>query len=233
PSASLGAFEASPLEVASAYTLFHSGSAQRPQLITGVRDAEGTWALEPRPQGRQVVDPRAAAQAMHLLQGVVAHGTGRAASNFGVGHPAGGKTGTTDEYRDAWFVGLSPVLSTAVWVGRDKGENLGLSGGRAALPTWARYMAATGTVKGVFPRPDGLREVEICRETSQRSRNGCDKVTTELFWAGDRLEKCDEHGGGGLFRGLFGGRKRDRATDDEEGGDDTRSRRRRRRRKER
>ncbi len=231
PSAALGAFEASPLEVAGAYTLFHSGTAWRPEIVAGVRTADGAWAMEPRPRQRQVVDPRAAAQAMDLLQGVVAHGTGRAASNFGVGHPAGGKTGTTDEYRDAWFVGLSPALSTAVWVGRDKGENLGLSGGRAALPTWARFMAATGTVKGVFPRPEGLREVELCTATSQQARPACDRVTTELFWAGDRVEKCDEHASGprGFFRNLFG-RKRDRANDDDEEQEEPDRRRRRRRR---
>jgi len=227
PSAALGAFEASPLEVAGAYTLFHSGVAMRPEIVSGVRTADGRWVLEPRARERQVVDPRAAAQAMDLLQGVVAHGTGRSAGNFGVGHPAGGKTGTTDEYRDAWFVGLSPELSTAVWVGRDKGENLGLSGGRAALPTWARYMAATGTVKGVFPRPEGLREVTICRESSQKETNGCSDLSTELFWAGNVPEdKCEIHGKrgiGGFFRNLFGRKDRD--------DDDKASRKERRRRR--
>ena len=244
PSASLGAFEASPLEVAGAYTLFHSGVAHRPEIVSGVRTAEGSWVLEPRPSGRQVADPRSAAQGMDLLQGVIRNGTGRSASNFGVGHPAGGKTGTTDEYRDAWFVGLTPELSTAVWVGRDKGENLGLSGGRAALPTWARFMSATGTVKGVFPRPEGLREVEICTTTSGRARNGCTQTTTELFRAGDEIDKCDEHGGAGtkvgqFFRNLFGGRNRDadddtvNADDADKTDDDGRDRRRRRRRRDR
>ncbi|MEN0060966.1 MAG: PBP1A family penicillin-binding protein [Myxococcota bacterium] len=238
PSAALGAFEASPLEVAGAYTLFHSGVAHRPEIVTAVRTADGEWALEVRSNERMVVDPRAAAQAMHLLQSVVSNGTGRAASNFGVGHPAGGKTGTTDEYRDAWFVGLSPELSTAVWVGKDKGENLGLSGGRAALPTWARYMAATGTIKGVFPRPEGLREVELCIESSQRSRARCSETTTELFYAGDQPDqKCEVHGGAGaqigkFFRNLFG--KGDGDDTEEEGSsDDDKKSRKRRRRKDR
>jgi penicillin-binding protein 1A len=133
--------------------------------------------------------------AMRVLQGVLDRGTGASAKRFGVGPPAGGKTGTTDDFRDAWFVGLSGDLAIAVWVGRDQGV-LGLSGSRAALPTWARFVAWSGTLGDGAPTPDGLAEVAMCAESGRPARESCPLSYPELFPKGKEPEaRCDLHGG--------------------------------------
>jgi penicillin-binding protein 1A len=155
---------------------------------------------------------------MRVLQGVLDHGTGASAKRFGVGPPAGGKTGTTDDYRDAWFVGLSGDLAIVVWVGRDAGV-LGLSGSRAALPTWARFVAWSGT-QGAGPDavPKGLVEVALCAESGLPAREACPLTYPELFPQGKVPEgKCDAHGGGGEVGRLLGSLfRRDEAPDAEE-----------------
>jgi penicillin-binding protein 1A len=106
---------------------------------------------------RQVLDPRVAFVMTHLLKKVVTSGTGRSAS--GLGFPAAGKTGTTNEIKDAWFIGFTPTLLTGVWVGNDDSTPLQSteSGARAALPIWLRFMksVASGS-RGEFPVPEGV-----------------------------------------------------------------------------
>jgi membrane carboxypeptidase/penicillin-binding protein len=105
-------------------------------------------------------------------------------------------------------VGLTPEVAVAVWVGRDEGT-LGLAGSRAALPTWARFVAATGTLGTTPPRPDGLVEVALCAESGMPARDACPLTYTDLFVEGKVPEaKCDVHGGpvvkaGRLFGDLF------------------------------
>ncbi|HHO52790.1 MAG TPA: hypothetical protein ENK18_18420 [Deltaproteobacteria bacterium] len=208
PSAALGSFSATPVEMAGAYTMFHRGISHQPEVVDRVLTVQGDELLHLEPTSRAVVDERAAAQAMDLLRGVIQSGTGARARRYGVDSPAGGKTGTTDEYRDAWFVGLTPELAVAVWVGRDRGT-LGLAGSRGALPTWARFVAASGTLSGQPYMPDGLERVTLCVETSLPIRKDCPERITELFIAGTAPdERCDEHGGpqvqiGRLFGNLF------------------------------
>ena len=114
---------------------------------------------------------------------------------------------TTDGYRDAWFVGLTPELAVAVWVGKDRGT-LGLSGSQAALPVWARFVAASGTA-GAFAEPQGLVEVSLCAESHGVAREACPATHIDLFVPGGEPEtKCDLHGAplpkvGRLFGGLF------------------------------
>jgi len=192
PSAALGAFEASPLQLAGAYTVFASGTAWHPRLIDSVLDAEGRVVVASDPRGNRIADPVAAAQALSILQGVLTSGTGARAARFGVGPPAGGKTGTTDGYRDAWFAGVTPELAVAVWVGNDRKE-LGLSGSRAALPTWARFVAAAGPV--ATPHTPGLIHTNICAESGLVPRDTCEDIISEGFRAGtEPSERCDVHG---------------------------------------
>lgn len=210
PSASLGAFAVTPLQMAGAYTAFPGGGAVRePRLLDAITTSGGDDVLRFAPKTTQLARARAAAQATAVLQGVIADGTGARASRYGVTGPAGGKTGTTDAYRDAWFVGFTPELAVAVWVGRDSGT-LGLSGSRAALPTWARFVAGSGTLDGSFGAPEGLVTVELCAETGHVARPACDATYEELFVDGSTPKgKCTLHGAptveaarvlGGLFR---------------------------------
>ncbi|MCA9493026.1 MAG: transglycosylase domain-containing protein, partial [Myxococcales bacterium] len=116
PSAALGSFLVTPIELAGAYTVFHHGEAYEPRVLTAITRADGEPVLTLPAVGHRLASEQAAAQAMSVLQGVLAAGTGARAGRFGVGPPAGGKTGTTDDYRDAWFAGLSGDLAIVVWV---------------------------------------------------------------------------------------------------------------------
>jgi penicillin-binding protein 1B len=198
PSAALGSFAVTPMELVGAYTAFHDGQAWEPRVLTSVASADGEPVLTITPDGSRLSSEQHAAMAMRVLQGVLDHGTGAAAKSFGVGPPAGGKTGTTDDYRDAWFVGLSGDLAIVVWVGKDEGV-LGLSGSRAALPTWARFVAWSGTLRDRGgPPPDGLVELALCAESGLPARDACPLTYQELFPKGKAPEdRCDVHGGPG------------------------------------
>jgi len=194
PSVSLGAFEASPLELARAYTVFPGqGTLVEPRLLNHVRSAESDLLLEFKPSHRALASPRAAALATSVLESVMTRGTGAGAARFGLDQGVAGKSGTTDGGRDAWFVGFSPELVVAVWVGRDGGEPLGLTGSKAALPPWARFLAASGTAKGTFPLPTTVLEAETC--TSGFEQGECTECVLELFTAGtEPIDGCEPPG---------------------------------------
>jgi penicillin-binding protein 1B len=193
PSTSLGAFEASPLALARAYSVFVNGGAlPEPRLVEQVSlpTHEGSQAalepvwevlLEIMPQSEQVVSARAAALARSVLESVLTGGSGKRAQSYGVGPAAGGKTGTTNEARDAWFVGVSPTLSVAVWAGRDSGSPLGVPGSKAALPAWSRFMAASGTTDGRFRNPPNVVSAETCE--GEWSLGDCNSCGLELYSA--------------------------------------------------
>lgn len=174
PSTALGAFDASPLELALAYSLFVNGGAlPKAHLIDQIYQSTNTptatnpnpdWklAVEQTPESQQVISPRAAALARSVLETVLISGSGRQSQQYAIGPGAGGKTGTTNEARDAWFVGVSPTLSVAVWAGRDSGAPLGLSGSSAALPTWSRFMKMSGTTEQTFRDPPTVTWAETC-----------------------------------------------------------------------
>jgi penicillin-binding protein 1B len=217
PSAALGSFATAPLELAGAYTVFPGGGVGRvPQTVQAITDADGQSVLTFKPQTIDLVHEQAAAQATRVLQGVIDAGTGARATRYGVQQPAGGKTGTTDDYRDAWFVGFTPELAVAVWVGRDKGT-LGLSGSRGALPTWSRFIASAGDSNARFPSAKGLVTAEVCAESGMPARDACDESYPEFFVKGTLpKEKCDLHGEPNVQVGrVFGGLFRKRARQEE------------------
>ncbi|MBN2797846.1 MAG: transglycosylase domain-containing protein [Deltaproteobacteria bacterium] len=195
PSAALGAYESTAWELAGAFTAFPGqGMASEPRLIRAMVDSEGALALQPAPRRHRLADEGSAAMATAVLQGVISHGTGRGAASFGVVGPVGGKTGTTDDGRDAWFVGFTPEVVVAVWVGLDRGT-LGLAGAEAALPIWARYLRDSGAVSGEFPTPKGIEDREVCLETHQLARHACERTYQERFRKGEvPSQKCELHG---------------------------------------
>jgi membrane carboxypeptidase/penicillin-binding protein len=141
PALSLGAAEVTPLEVAVAYaTLANGGSRVRPLAVKQVLD-QNTKVLEKRDiKMEQVINPQFAYAINNLLKGVLDRGTGASARRLGFTRPAAGKTGTTNDYKDAWFVGYTPDLLAVVWVGFDGPKKIGLSGAEAALPIWTEFM---------------------------------------------------------------------------------------------
>ena len=141
PSLALGAAEVTPLEVAVAFsTLANGGVRPRPLAVRNVID-QNTKVLEKRDvRSEQVISPQLAFMMNDLLKGVLDRGTGAMARRWGFTRPAAGKSGTTNDYKDAWFVGYTPDLLAVVWVGFDGPKKLNLSGGEAALPIWTEFM---------------------------------------------------------------------------------------------
>lgn len=146
-SIALGSQNVTCLEMASAYgTLATNGVHYEPSFITRVLDADDQTVFEEKPKGRQALTPAIAYAATRILKGVITGGTARSAN---IGRPAAGKTGTSQDHRDAWFVGYTPQLVTAVWVGYYQREipmytvhGIRGYGGKVAAPIWARYMRA-------------------------------------------------------------------------------------------
>ncbi len=137
----LGACEATPLEMATAFTVFPNlGTQPKPYFIRRIDDYDHVKKEESIPQTHKVVEPDIAEMMLGLLQGVCQSGTAAAAKSLG--RPVGGKTGTTNDFTDAWFIGFTPSITAAVWIGFDTKKSLGdrESGAQAALPIWINFM---------------------------------------------------------------------------------------------
>ena len=199
PALALGAFEVTPLELARAYVPF-ANAGVRPGQVTAVRtvyqgDGRRMPPMDSNPPV-QVVSPAEAYVMTTLLQGVVRSGTAATAGALGVSGDIAGKTGTTNEARDAWFVGYSSRLLAVVWVGFDDRQPLGLSGAQAALPVWADFMrqALAAYPAPPFTAPEGVSFVEIDATNGKRANAFCPLVVRETFLAGTEPAPCDEHG---------------------------------------
>ena len=156
-SLALGAADITPLEMASAYATFANGGVRmQPNLILQVIDNQGNAIDVARPSAERTLDPWAVASVVESLQGVALRGTGVAA-RLSDGRPLAGKTGTTSDFRDAWFVGFTPQLSTAVWIGNDNNSPMshGTTGGGYVAPIWKQFMdaAMAGLPIEEFPPP--------------------------------------------------------------------------------
>ena len=201
PSLALGTGLVTPLDLTAAYTMFPGGGeVVRPRGITDVFDANGNEVLEHPVDRVRVISPEAAFQMVSLLRDVVDRGTGSAARSLGVRGAVGGKTGTTDQYHDAWFVGFSTSVVAGVWVGFDQPAPIGRDAyaARIAVPIWADFMKRIARVlpPDDFVAPRGLREVELCSVSYLKPVAGC-PVYTEYFKDGDSVPSrlCPIHRG--------------------------------------
>ncbi|MBI3484101.1 MAG: PBP1A family penicillin-binding protein [Acidobacteria bacterium] len=163
----LGAAEITLLEHTSAFTAFpNDGIRIEPHLIRQVASYDGAVLEEGRPKVHDVVQPETARMMVAMLRDVVEFGTGMKAKELG--RPLGGKTGTTNEFSDAWFMGFSPSLTTGVWVGYDEKISLGNkeTGARAALPIWMELMKAALEGKPVeeFPNVEPLSKLALTKQ---------------------------------------------------------------------
>ncbi len=196
PSMALGVFELTPLEVATAYTLFANGGTTAPlRPIARVVSGEDTLT-PPAVKGTPIARPDTTYLVTHMMRSVVNEGTGAAARAAGFSQDAAGKSGTTNDLRDAWFVGFTPELLAVVWVGIDDNRILGLSGTQAAVPIWADFMrkALAGRANVPFEPPAGISAIEIDRDTGLPATPNCPRVTTEVFLAGtEPSEVCELH----------------------------------------
>ncbi|WP_457601460.1 penicillin-binding protein 1A [Hydrogenivirga sp.] len=163
-SLALGTVEVTPLQLTSAYQVFANlGTKCEPFFIRKIVDKNGNVLEENAPKCEEVLPPQESRVLVDMLRAVVLEGTGRAARDLP--RVVAGKTGTTDEYMDAWFIGFSPYISAGVWVGYDTKVSLGdrMSGARAALPIWKDFMAVAASKypNDDFPLPEGTVVVPI------------------------------------------------------------------------
>ncbi|MBI3302038.1 MAG: PBP1A family penicillin-binding protein, partial [Deltaproteobacteria bacterium] len=197
PSLVLGSAEVTPFEVAVAFsTLANQGLRVTPLTIKRVSNQDGETLERRAVQVEQAIPPEDAYLLTHLLEGVIERGTGRGARQKGFERPAAGKTGTTNDFGDAWFVGYTPDLLTVVWVGFDHREPLKLSGAQAALPIWTEFMkrATAGRPVSGFTPPPGIVLVPIDRLTGFRATPYCPTVIEEAFYAGEEPTlPCPRH----------------------------------------
>jgi penicillin-binding protein 1A len=189
PSLALGSFETRLIELTAAYGAFaNQGVLVEPNLVEEVREPVQGTIERFEPKVSDAVSPQIAFLMNRLLAGVITDGTGRAAASLKLN--LAGKTGTTDENTDAWFIGYGPDLAVGVWVGFDEPRSLGRreTGAMAALPIWRAFMeqAFDGVTPRPFPVPPGIRMVSIDRRTGLRAdpRSYCQPVISEAFIAG-------------------------------------------------
>ncbi|MGH7815046.1 MAG: PBP1A family penicillin-binding protein [Candidatus Binataceae bacterium] len=159
PSIVLGGIEVTPMQVARAYSIIADGGMEvQPYAVTAVADENGKAIQGYELTARQVLSPRLAYLMQFMLENVINHGTGYGARQMGFMRPAGGKTGTTNDSKDAWFAGFTPNLLAVVWTGFDQREDLGLTGAQASLPAWTAFMkAATASRPALdFTVPPGI-----------------------------------------------------------------------------
>ncbi len=198
PSIVLGSMELSPLEIATVYSVWAAGGVLAvPRALTAVVDADERL-IEGHPLTIENVASREGAYLVtHLLEGVIDRGTGRGVRERGFERPAAGKTGTTNDYNDAWFAGYTPDLVAVVWVGFDQGEHIGLTGAQAALPIWTEFMkrAMAGTPVAEFEPPPGVVTLMVDSDTGEIATPRCPSVIEEAFLKGDEPKReCQLHG---------------------------------------
>lgn len=198
PSLALGTSPISPLEMASAFgVLANNGKRLEPIAVLKITDAVGrSLYTAPEKTGEQVVEPAAAYVLTRMMEGVFEDGgTGRRVSSL-IKRPVAGKTGTTD--LDAWLVGYTPELSTAVWVGYDKGREISASEGRRAAPMFARFTekALENVPPKIFPVPENVVSAYIDPTTGKLADTDCPDKTLEVFIKGtEPAQYCEAHGG--------------------------------------
>jgi penicillin-binding protein 1A len=178
----IGACEATPLEMAMAFTVFPNlGIQPKPYFIRKIEDYDHAKKEQAEPRTRKVLDPDTAQQMLALLQDVVLEGTAKAAKSLN--RPLGGKTGTTNDFADAWFVGFSPSITTAVWVGFDSKKTLGdkEAGAVVALPIWMQYMQEILKDKPVEPFPT----VEILADQQSAEQSAASPIKPKKLFVED------------------------------------------------
>lgn len=202
PAIALGGLKegVTPLEMASAYgTLANGGVSMPAHGILEVKDSTGGVLETKIAEGKQAIPADVAYLTTDILKGVISSGTGSAAR---LGRPAAGKTGTTQQYRDAWFCGYTPDLAAAVWVGHvDSQKEMTsvhgrkVTGGSFPAEIWAAFMkeALKDAPKKEFDKPSGLVSAKICLETGQKAGEFCEKTGRGLFLSSTVPGTCDLH----------------------------------------
>lgn len=200
-SLALGTDEVTLNDLVQAYTPLATGGVRsEARVIIRVYDRNRrAWSENP-PAVTPVLSPASSYVTTQMLKDVMIYGTAKGLKKFSQAHPSAGKTGTTDDYRDAWFIGYTPQVITGVWVGYDKPRpgGKGFTGGAVAAPIWEKFMrkAVAARPAADFPKPDTIVSVSIDPETGYLATPDCPKKRDEFYITGtEPTEYCPKHGG--------------------------------------
>ena len=200
-SLALGTDEVTLKDLVQAYTPFATGGMQaQARTILRIYDRKRQAWIENPPVLSQVLSPAAAFITTQMLKDVLTYGTAKSLHTFSQAHPAAGKTGTTDNYMDAWFIGYTPNLVTGIWIGYDqpKSGGKGFTGGAVAAPIWERLMnkVVVSRPDMDFPRPETVVTLSIDPASGLLAREECPQKQDEHFVSGtEPMEYCTRHGG--------------------------------------
>jgi len=204
-SLALGSSEVIPLELVSAYGIFaNNGLHVKPISIVKIEDKNGSVIYENQPDSREVLSPETTHIIRKMMQDVVIRGTGYPIRrDYKFYQPTGGKTGTTNSFTDAWFVGYTPDIAAGIWIGLDDPKQTlgpGMAGGRVALPFWGDFMSTVydsiSFNRGRFVDSPGVFDIEICLETKQLATAYCPNTKVEMFTSKNKPEEsCQVHKG--------------------------------------
>jgi penicillin-binding protein 1B len=217
PSVAIGTYNATPLEMAGAYTIFaNNGVHLKPWVLASVRNPQGDIVADFAPEAKQILDPRAAFLTQSLLENVMSYGTGASVRSHGFTAPAAGKTGTE---HDSWFAGYSSNLLCVIWIGNDDYTDIKLQGADAAAPVWAEFMNRAiripqySDMKPLGPTPNGVEVLRIDRSTDLIADDSCPNDTfSAAFLVGAAPQGTCSHMGedsqslGSRIFGLFTGK---------------------------
>jgi penicillin-binding protein 1A len=179
PAIYLGAFETSLKDLTAAYTMFpNNGVRRQPYIIESIQDRYGKTIYKATRAELRCINPDVDYVMNELLRDVIRKGTATAAMSFGLNVPAAGKTGTTDDYKDAWFIGYTTRLTCGVWVGMDRPERIADRGygSKLALPIWVDFIQNASAWKYIaknFAIPGNLQNVELCRTSGAIATPEC------------------------------------------------------------
>ena len=213
PSLALGAFEVIPMELARAYCVFAADGVQPyPLSLKGVVNENGDILQQKHMDIERLISPAKAFIMNHMLQSVVTEGTARSLKTKDIHWPVAGKTGTTNEFRDAWFVGYTPDILALVWVGFDNVDSISATGSSAALPIWADLMKSIPQYisESKFKTPPGVEKRTVCSVTGLLFiENACPQPVEEYFLSKHvPTEYCPLHQKYGLGKQIFKGLKK-------------------------
>jgi penicillin-binding protein 1A len=199
PAVAIGGAEATPMEMTAAYLCFASGGIYRePYCVEKIVSKDGRVLDQHEVVEHEALTPQTAYLLVSMMQDVVLRGTAAAIAGLGFTKPAAGKTGTTNDYSDAWFVGYTPQVVCGVWTGVDERRSMGrgITGADAAIPIWVPGMVALHRTLPIaqFQRPEGIIDMDLCSESHKVATMYCPARRQEVFKDGTVVDTCDIHG---------------------------------------
>ena len=196
PAMAIGAYDATPIQMASAYTAFaNHGVLSKPMMVSSLRDAKGNVMEEAKVEQKTIIDPRIAYIITNMMEAVINNGTAAGVRAQGFTSPAAGKTGTS---HDAWFAGYTSNLLCVVWVGMDDYTDLKIEGAHSAAPIWAEFMKKAVKLPAYqdvkpFTAPDGVVVLTLDKVTNKVATPSCPETYQAAFLAGtEPTETCDQ-----------------------------------------